>query len=79
MSIQSSLTFWSYQKEALFETPYLSREDFEHFLGLTKGDPVVPPLDSENGEKDVLKRRNPQMLAHQFKRPHQSIRVGVNL
>jgi len=36
-------------------------------------------LDSENGEKDILERRSPQMLAHQFKRPHKSMEVRVNL
>jgi len=37
--VQSGLTYWPYQEEALFEGPYLPRENVEHFLILTKGHP----------------------------------------
>ena len=77
--VQRDFTIWPYQKEALFKTPHLTRENLKHLLGLTERDQVVSPLYSENGEESVLEDRNIQVFTHQFKDPHEDVRIGVNL
>jgi len=78
-SIQSSFTLWPYQKETLFETPHFPRKDLKHLLGLTEGNLVHSPLLSKYSKENILETGNLQMLAHQLKCPHKSIRIRMNL
>jgi len=77
--IQSCITFWSYQKEALFETPHFPNKYLKHLLGLTERNPIRTSLYGKNGKDDILGNGNSEIVTHQFEGPHKGIRVGVDL
>jgi len=46
---------------------------------LAERDPVVSTLDDEDGKEDIFEDGNLQMFAHQFKGPHEGIRIKVDM
>jgi len=78
-SIQSRFTSQPYQKEAFFETPYFPSKYLEHLLGLTKSKPIRALFHGKDNKEDILEGGNFLIIAHQFKGPHEGIRIGVDL
>jgi hypothetical protein len=82
----TTTTFWkqilqrrSDQKEMLFKAPDLSSENLKHLLGLAKRNPVCASLHSKEGEENILRSWDAEIIAQQLESPHEGIRIGVDL
>jgi hypothetical protein len=77
--VQSGCTFQPDQKETLFKAPDLFGKNLKHLLGLAKGNSVYASLHDEEGEENILRSWDAEIIAQQLESSHEGVRIGMDL